>query len=739
MGEESARQPRQPIMQPKEIHPLRGGGALRGENITCRHLERLAMVYIRQSTPQQMVRHQESTQVQYQLRYRALALGWSEDRIEIIDDDLGQSGSSAECRRGFQRLVAEVSLDHVGIIFGVEMSRLARSCKDWHQLLEVCALFGTLIADLDGIYDPSQYNDRLLLGIKGTLSEAELHILKQRMVQGKLNKARRGELLFLLPMGYVRRMNGEVGLDPDEQVQEVVRLIFQKFEELGTLNAVLQYLVKHNIQMGMRVRTGLRKGELEWRRCNRMTLQEILKNPMYAGAYTYGRRKVDPRRKIAGRPCTGKTVVAPQDCDVFLKGRFPAYISWEQYERHREQLRRNRSVAESIGSVRQGVGLLPGLLVCKKCGHRMTVRYDVRSKRHHYWCSRMLTDYGGEVCQGLSGPALDRFVTEQLLAMLKPSSLSLSLESAKDLEKEKQRLDALWQNRLERAGYESGRAQRQYCLVEPENRLVARQLEKEWEEKLSEQKKLEMEYERFLAQRPRLLTEKERESIIRLAVDIPALWNDAGTTVIERKEILRQVIDRIMIDVVGKTEMVKVDIHWAGGMVSELEMIRPVAKLEQLSYYPKMIERIKQLAAQGLKADQIAEQLNREGWRPPKRCEKFSHGSIFDLMSRLGLTKRSSLSKDSSKISQDEWWLLDLARKLDMPPITLYRWIRLGWVKSRQYEDHKKRWVIWADSKEIERLCQLRSEPMGNRLRHHWFAKALTNGYNNSIDKGAFQ
>jgi DNA invertase Pin-like site-specific DNA recombinase len=406
MGEESVRQTKQLIIEPQRTPPLEVGSVMRGEKITCRHLERLAMVYIRQSTPQQMVRHQESTQVQYQLRYRALGLGWPEDRIEIIDDDLGQSGSSAENRRGFQRLVAEVSLDHVGIIFGVEMSRLARSCKDWHQLLEVCALFGTLIADLDGIYDPSQYNDRLLLGLKGTLSEAELHILKQRMVQGKLNKARRGELLFSLPMGYARQMNGKVGLDPDEQVQAVVRLIFEKFEELGTLNAVLQYLVKHNIQMGMRVRTGLHKGELEWRRCNRMTLQGILKNPIYAGAYAYGRRKVDPRRKIAGRPCTGKTVVAPQDCQVFLKDRFPAYISWEQYERHREQLRRNRSVAESIGSVRRGVGLLPGLLVCKICGRRMTVRYDVRSKRHQYLCSRMLTDYGGEICQSLSGHPL---------------------------------------------------------------------------------------------------------------------------------------------------------------------------------------------------------------------------------------------------------------------------------------------------------------------------------------------
>jgi DNA invertase Pin-like site-specific DNA recombinase len=743
MAEENAKQTNQPVMQPlkqpivqpKLILPPNGGrvsGLLQGEKITCKHLERLAIVYIRQSTPQQITRHQESTQVQYQLKYRALDLGWPQERIEIIDDDLGQSGASAEGRRGFQRLVAEVTLDHVGIVLGVEMSRLARSCRDWHQLLEVCALFGTLIADLDGIYDPSQYNDRLLLGLKGTMSEAELHILKQRMMQGRLNKARRGELLLPLPMGYVRRINGEVGFDPDEQVQAVVRLIFQKFEELGTIHAVLKYLVKHNIQMGIRLKGGLRKGELEWRRCRRLTLQEILKNPLYAGAYTYGRRKVDPRRKISGRPGTGKAVVDPQDCEVFLKDRLPAYISWEQYERNREQLRRNRSVAESIGSVRQGTALLSGLLVCQKCGSRMHVRYKKGSNRHQYGCSTMLASYGGKYCQCLAGPALDRFVTEQMLAMLKPASLSLSLETSRDLEKERRRLAALWQKRLEQARYASERAQRQYSLVEPENRLVARQLEREWEEKLSEQKKLEMEYERFLAQRPRLLSEQEREAIMRLAVDIPALWHDENTTVMERKEILRHVIDRIMIDIVGRTERVKVDIHWAGGMISKLEMIRPVANAQQLSYYPQMTERLRHLAEQGLGAAQIAEQLNQEGWRPPKRCEKFNPGSVCTLMHRLGLTRRSSPSRDRIILGQDEWWLPDLARELNMPQSTLGRWIHLGWIKARRHEGTStmKRWVIWADLKEIERLRQLRKEPVENRTHQRWLTKTLTNEYN---------
>ncbi len=275
------------------------------EKILSSHLERLAVIYVRQSTAQQVLNHAESTRLQYGLAARAKALGWPEEMVLVIDEDLGKSGASAQDRAGFQRLVSEVSLDHVGMVLGVEMSRLARSSKDWHQLLEICALFSTLIADLDGVYDPADYNHRLLLGLKGTMSEAELHVLKQRMHGGKLTKARRGELSFPVPTGYVRRLSGEVIFDPDEEVQRVVGLVFRKFEELGTLNALLRYLVKNDVKLGIRVQRIEGKGELEWRRPNRMTLQNLLKNPVYAGAYAYGRRRVDPRRKKPGRPGTG--------------------------------------------------------------------------------------------------------------------------------------------------------------------------------------------------------------------------------------------------------------------------------------------------------------------------------------------------------------------------------------------------------------------------------------------------
>lgn len=572
---------------------------LRSEKIQSWHWERLAMVYVRQSTAQQVLDHQESTRLQYGLRVRARELGWSEDRVVVIDDDLGKSGASAEGGEGFQRLVSEVSLDHVGIILGIEMSRLARSCKDWHQLLEICALFGTLIADLDGIYDPAQYNDRLLLGLKGTMSEAELHILKQRMYQGKLNKARRGELALPLPIGYFRRPGGEVIFDPDEQVQHVVQLIFRKFEELGTLNAVLRYLVRNNVQLGIRVRSGLGKGELEWHRPNRMTLQNLLKHPIYAGAYAYGRRQVDPRRKKPGRPSTGRTVSDPQAWLVLQKDRFPAYISWEQYERNLARLKANQARTAVVGAVRPGSALLSGLLVCAKCGQKMTVRYGGQRNQPSYLCSRNLSDYGGEICQHVAGRALDRFVASQVLRALEPAVLGLSLEAARNLERERADLERLWQQRLERASYEADRAARQYRLVEPENRLVARQLEREWEEKLAARQRLEEEYHRFERQQPRVLSGEECEAIRQLAADIPALWEAPTTTDADRKEIIRQVVERVVVDAQGESEQVGVAIEWVGGMSTRGLMVRPVARLAQLSYYPQLCERLRALASEG--------------------------------------------------------------------------------------------------------------------------------------------
>ena len=379
------------------------------EKIQGHHRDRLAVVYVRQSTLQQWVRHQESTRLQYGLVERALGLGWPRSQVMVIDEDLGKSGTTVEGRLGFQRLVAEVGLNHVGIVLGLEMSRLARCCRDWHQLLEICGLFGTLIGDLDGIYDPTDYNDRLLLGLKGTLSEAELHVLKQRMWAGKRAKAERGELGMTVPMGYLRRPSGEVIQDPDEQARATIALIFAQFERCGTINGVLQYLVRQRIQLPHRVRCGPGQGELEWRRPNRVTLSNLLHHPIYAGAYVYGRRPTDRRRQQPGRPATGRRVATPAEWAVLLKDRLPAYISWVQFERNLQQLAANQT--SGPGPIRSGPSLLSGLVICGRCGLRMAALYNSSGGRLRYACSRMAIDYGERHCQSLVGQILDDWIS----------------------------------------------------------------------------------------------------------------------------------------------------------------------------------------------------------------------------------------------------------------------------------------------------------------------------------------
>ena len=706
------------MTRPRAANPPTG--LLRSEKITPRHHDRLAIVYVRQSTVQQVLDHQESTRLQYGLVARAQDLGWAAERVVVIDDDLGQSGASAEGRVGFQRLVSEVSLDHVGLVLGIDMSRLARSSKDWHQLLEICALFGTLIADVDGVYDPGQYNDRLLLGLKGTMSEAELHILKQRMEQGRLSKARRGELAVPVPSGYLRRPAGEVVLDPDAQVRQVVGLIFRKFAEMGTLNAVLRYLVKHHIQLGIRVREGPGKGELAWRRPNRMTLQNLLKNPLYAGAYAYGRRQVDPRTKQPGRPATGRRVRQPDEWYVLLKDRCPAYLSWEQYEQNLARLRANQARADEVGVARNGAALLAGLVVCARCGRRLQVRYGGRRNRHTYICSRLMSAYGGEICQQLAGPPLDDLLSQGVLAALTPASLDLSLAAATNVERERADLAHLWQQRLERAAYEADRAKRQYRLCEPENRLVARQLEHDWEAALTAQQHLHEEHHRFEHQQPQRLSAAEQEAIRRLAQDIPALWAAETTTIAERKEIVRQVVERIVVDAEGTSERVQVRVTWVGGAQTVGTLIRPVARLAQLSYYPQLCARLRDLAGAGLTAEAIAAQLNTEGYRPPKQREQFGRRGVQELLRDLAVRAPRPQPQSRAGLDAAEWWVAELAQALGMPLATLQGWIRRGWVQARQQAAPPRRWIVWADEAEVQRLRERHQRPAGYYTRRLW-------------------
>ncbi|MEU7916966.1 recombinase family protein [Microbispora bryophytorum] len=703
------------------------------DKIGPEHRDRTAVVYVRQSSRQQVLEHTESARLQYALVERAAALGWARSRIVVIDDDLGMSAAMAGAREGFARLVTEVTMGRVGIVLGIEMSRLARTGRDWHQLLELCSLSGALLADPDGVYDPREYNDRLLLGLKGTMSEAELYLIRQRMMSGRLAKAERGELALPLPIGYVRRPSGQVVLDPDEQARHVVELIFSTFDRLGTLNAVLRYLVEHQIQLPVRASGGPAKGELEWRRPTRETLQNMLHNPIYAGYYAYGRRRVDPRRKQPGRPSTGRVVRDSDEWWVLLPDRMPAYITVEQYQANIAKMAANRQIAASPGAARDGSALLAGLLRCGLCGggHRMTVRYHTpagRNLAHGYVCAYNQVNFGtGGPCQHIAGPALDAYVTGQVLAALSPAALEVSLLAVEQAHSERATLDRLWRQRLERARYAADRARRQYQLAEPENRLVVRQLETDWEAALAEIDRLQADYQHFTDACPVTLTAGQRHRIQLLAGDVPEIWHAPTTTVVDRKELLRTVIDKITVSVVGDSELVDVTITWAGGHQTTGQAVRPVSRLDQLSYYPQLLSRVIEFAEQGHTPRQIADRLNAEGFRPPKRTSRFGPGQVRTLLNRHNLIARQRRVRPEalSGLGPDQWSVTTLAAALNMPTATIYNWIYRGWVTARPSSDDRH-WIITADAAEMQRLRQRRDRPPGFYTRARW-AKPLDN------------
>lgn len=701
---------------------------MNADKVHSLHLDRLAIVYVRQSTMQQVVRHQESTKLQYGLVDVARRLGWAQDRVLTLDDDLGQSGASAEARLGFQRLLSEVALDHVGIVLGVEMSRLARSNKDWHQLLELCARFGTLIADLDGLYDPSQYNDRLLLGLKGTMSEAELHILRQRLLQGKLQKAKRGELGKPVPSGYLRRPSGEVVLDPDEEVRAVIQRIFDRFDEIGTVHGVLRDLVEHNIQIGVRLRIGDRIGELEWRRPYRGMLLDILRNAIYAGTYVYGRRRTDHRRKIPGRAGTGVTPLLPQDqWLVCLRDRFPAYISWERYQRNQARLDSNRSSRTSRGTVRKGPALLQGLIKCGRCGRRMSVQYTTRDGTAHgrYACTHDYSHYGAKQCQSLASRTVNQEISRLVLRAVEPAALEVSLSAMREAQQERKKLEDLWQKRLQRASYEAERAARQYHAVEPENRLVARTLEAAWEAKIAAERVLREDYHRFQQEQAHGATAEEAEMIKALATNLPKVWNARTTTNEDRKTVLRLLIDHVEVNIEENTEWLEFKVHWAGGHETEGRIRRPVGKLRQLSNHRELLKYIKDLRRNGHTARQIAEQLNQRAWRKP-HGDQYTERDVRSFIERHGLTSTPRGTRRPPSEGGTEWWMRELAAELEMPRMTLYAWMRRGWVRARKLETPQSggKWVILADEKELRRLRRLRDEimspaPTQNQNRRH--------------------
>jgi hypothetical protein len=508
-------------------------------------------------------------------------------------------------------------------------------------------------------------------------------------------------------------------------VQAVVRLVFSVFEQLGNVHAVLRFLVEHQVQIGMRERSGPGKGEVVWRAPHQQGLINMLRNPAYAGIYAYGRSRTDPSRRLPGHEHSGR-VRRPESGQwlVRIDGALPAYISAGQYERNQARLAANRARAESPGAPREGPALLGGLVVCGICGHRLQVNYETSRQglTGRYCCLRRHHTYGEPRCQQMAAAFLDQHVVAQVLSALAPAALELSVAAAGQAQARRAEADRIWRQRLERADLTCDRARRQYQLAEPENRLVVRQLEREWEDALAERACLGEDYERYQQQRPARLTPAELAAIRALASDIPALWAAPTTTVADRKRLLRAVIESVQVTAEGATERVHATITWAGGHQTHADLARPVARVSQLSYYPALTGRIAALAAQGLGCAAIASQLAAEGFRTPRLHERFHDGEIQQLVRRLGL--RPGLDHDQrtdqGSLGPGQWWLAALAREIGMPPATLFGWLRRGWVAGRQDTRPPYRWIITADTAEVERLRALHQLPAGYHNRRRW-------------------
>src|SRR5215831_6790156 len=483
------------------------------EKVNASHLKRDAYLYIRQSTLRQVFENTESTLRQYDLRQRAVALGWPIERIIVIDSDLGQSAATAADREGFQRLVTDVSLEKAGIVLGLEVSRLARNSTDWHRLLEICALTDTLILDEDGLYDPRHFNDRLLLGLKGTMSEAELHVIRARLQGGIWNKARRGELQCPLPVGFLYNSEGRPILDPDKQVQEGLRFFFDTFRRTGSAFAVVKAFRQKQLLFPQRLKKGPHKGELEWGALMHSRALNILHNPRYAGAFVYGRQRT--RLKPDGKETYTKL---PREQWTVLKDAHPGYISWGQYEENLQRLQQN---AQANGQdprkspPREGPALLQGLAVCGRCGSRMTVRYHTRQTQliPEYVCQSDGADHIISICQRVFGEHVDHAVGQLLIDTITPLALEVTLTVQQEIQARLDDVDRLRKKAVERARYEADLAQRRYLHVDPANRLVADSLEADWNHKLRALKDAQEEYEKRCQSDRIAIGEQQRASI----------------------------------------------------------------------------------------------------------------------------------------------------------------------------------------------------------------------------------
>lgn len=653
------------------------------QKVSASHLRRDAYLYVRQSTLRQVVENTESTKRQYALRERALALGWPTERIVVIDHDLGQSGASAADRAGFQRLVADVGLGRVGIVLGLEVSRLARSSADWHRLLEICALSDTLILDEDGVYDPSHFNDRLLLGLKGTMSEAELHVLRARLRGGILSKASRGELKVPLPMGLAYGPEDRVELDPDQQVQQALRLFFQTFHRTGSAWATVRSFREQGLKFPRRVRQGPHRDELVWGELLHSNALHILHNPRYAGAFFFGR--THSQRTLDGHYDVRELPRA--QWYRLIRDAHPGYISWDEFEENQRRLRENSQAQGSErrkSPPREGPALLQGLVVCGRCGERMTVRYHTRSGRQipDYVCQREGIEHGRAVCQFVNGEELDQAIGALLVEAVTPQALELAFAVDEELRSRVAEADRLRRQQVERARYEANLAQRRYLKVDPDNRLVADVLEAEWNQKLRALAEAQEEYEHGRETDRQVLDERQRGEILGLATDFPRLWADPKTPDRERKRMARLLLEDVTL---RKGENLTAQVRFKGGAARTIHLLLPLPTGPAHQTPPEVVREVDRLLDEHTDKE-IAGILNAEGRRTGWGKE-FSGLRVAQIRHGYGLGDCFSRLRVRGLLTVEE-----LARSLGVCTDTVESWRQHGLLTAYRYND-KGEWL----------------------------------------------
>ena len=584
--------------------------------IADRHLSRQACIYIRQSTLAQVRFNQESTERQYNLMNKARSLGWSQEQIRVLDRDLGKSGAAASTRTDFKTLVGDVAMGHVGAIFSLEASRLARSNQDWHRLLELCAITGTVVIDEDGVYDPADFNDGLVLGMKGTFAQAELHIIRARLHGGKLNKASRGDLRFALPVGLIFDED-KIVLDPDREVQGAVRTVFELFAREGSAFAVVQRFQELGLRFPRRAYGGAWNGKLIWGRLTHSRVLGILANPSYAGTYVFGRYQSSKQIGPSGEISTRSRPMPQEAWRVTIHDHHEGYINWDQFVANRRRLASNRTNGERLaGPAREGLCLLQGLLVCGVCGRRLGVRYTGNGGIYPiYQCVwRHREALAPQACLSVPAGPLDQSITERLVGAITPVTIELALAALTSLEQRDHEIGAQWRMRIERARYEVDLAERRYEAVDPANRLIAATLEQRWNDAMQRLQDLEAQLAAFERQTMRAVTAEQKRQILQLAGDFPKLWAASTTTERDRKRILRLLVRDITVTRGPEPKAVKLHVCWQGGATETLELRLPPNRAEAVRYPEVFVARIRELAISH-HDDDIIRLLHAEGHR----------------------------------------------------------------------------------------------------------------------------